>query len=817
MAAPTVYNDVAGGLDIGGQLFAGKKFFVVQRVPSRHRLLDDIKANGGEIVMLEKKADYVIADHLLPKFCPPGSISYEFVDKSISDGHLRDPEDHVAGPPVGEAREPGAINRPTKFGRTAYTAEEDRILYKWVRDCEASGGLSSGNEIYKRLEAKHPSHTWQSWRDRYVKRLKNQPPSAFNIPDNAPPSPPSDQSNQPAPSGASSTRPAKQPSQDPESLEPKRRSSVNGKARAKDDYNLDELATMFATEDWEELYAFVDLIESMPPEGRPEAWTAWAEHQANQTSDQWQQYYDKVVRPQWMRDPEWKRQQIREKIEKRHEETASQQQQESSETDEKILVVPEQPAPAVESVTATANMAAPRSQRGVQKPAETEAGKFEQLLVTKQDHSTASAYVYYAREKQQSVWTAQPSLDYAGLHKVLIRQWHLLSDEDKAPYVTMDQAAKADRERKIAELTKPPSEPKLMSSSTARHESPAFFRNTYGPAMKRARSHGAAEDRDNEAESIRPTKRRKSDGATRQADGVPQDAAITGTQEQPLEISSQTSDTSESRGTEDRIEQQIMSDMAQTERISPGFDDEDQDDLDHATESIESDEPANLDGQTLLPDDILPNDTEEDSPINSPTPRAPRHKKSLFDTQAILSSPSQDLYALTPQPQPAIRKLKLEAESDPVSSSPLLNPVSDASTPPSIQEYRRSLNSQRQSPSPTPSTASSAGSEDPDPPLTAAEFNLFFQEQYEEGFGDDFIAAALKRTRMRPALAITVLEAWAQRKPLPDQRGIWSKEDDGDVEGGDGFALERLAKKHSIDGWGGITERLKFLESYRSR
>jgi hypothetical protein len=155
MAAPTVFEDVVEGLELEGvgQLFAGRKFWVAQRVPTRHRLLDDIKANGGEIVLLEKKADYMIADHFL-RDCPPGSISYEFITKSIQEGRLRDPEDHRAGPPLGEAREPGAINRPARGGRSDYNSEEDRILYKWVRDCEAVGGKASGNEIYKQLEAK---------------------------------------------------------------------------------------------------------------------------------------------------------------------------------------------------------------------------------------------------------------------------------------------------------------------------------------------------------------------------------------------------------------------------------------------------------------------------------------------------------------------------------------------------------------------------------------------------------------------------------------------------------------------------------------
>lgn len=148
MAAPVVYTDVAedSGFEPRGKLFAGKKFWVAQRVPSRNRLLEDIKANGGEIVALEKKADYMIADHFRTD-CPPDSISYEFVEKSIKQGELRDPKDHPAG-------RPRAVQQPAKNGRTAFTAEEDAILYKWAKDYESSGGPVGGNEIYKQLEQK---------------------------------------------------------------------------------------------------------------------------------------------------------------------------------------------------------------------------------------------------------------------------------------------------------------------------------------------------------------------------------------------------------------------------------------------------------------------------------------------------------------------------------------------------------------------------------------------------------------------------------------------------------------------------------------
>lgn len=153
MAAPTVYDNVAEDAQVQGQLFAGKKFWVAQRVPLRNSVLTSIKDNGGEVVILEKHADYMIADHFR-RDCPPGSISYNFIKKSLEEGEIQDPANHPAGPPLGSARPAGSAARPTKGGRAAYTADEDRILYKWVRDCEAAGGLASGNEIYKQLEEK---------------------------------------------------------------------------------------------------------------------------------------------------------------------------------------------------------------------------------------------------------------------------------------------------------------------------------------------------------------------------------------------------------------------------------------------------------------------------------------------------------------------------------------------------------------------------------------------------------------------------------------------------------------------------------------
>jgi hypothetical protein len=151
MASATVYKGVAENESINGTLFAGKKFFLTMRLPFRSRYRDDVESNGGVVVHLEKKADYVIADHFR-RDCPPGSISYTFIEQSLKDGVIADPQLHLAGPAIGTLREAGS-SRPPKRSKTPYTAEDDRLLYKWVKDHERQGtGLSGGNELYKQLE-----------------------------------------------------------------------------------------------------------------------------------------------------------------------------------------------------------------------------------------------------------------------------------------------------------------------------------------------------------------------------------------------------------------------------------------------------------------------------------------------------------------------------------------------------------------------------------------------------------------------------------------------------------------------------------------
>lgn len=735
MAGPTVYKHVAEEFDFspGAGIFAGKKFWVAQRVPSRSRLLDDIKANGGEIVQLEKMADYRIADHFRPTTCAPGTISYTFVEKSIKDGEPQDPANHRAGPSLGEAREPGSVYRPTKSGRAAYTAEEDRILYKWVRDAQEAGAQIGGNEIYMQLEAEvcinkepflglvanepqYPRHTWQSWRDRYHKQLKNRPPSAFNIPDNAPPSPPSDQSNERMPPAPASLMTTKQQTPKTEQTSNTKNLSRKGKSKSKSDYSVQELEGIFTVDDWLELYAFADLIDdSKGTDEYDTTWAQWAEFKGEQTGEQWQQYYEKVVYPQWLVDPVSKREKIKRQVERKHDEARASESQ----------PVTKDP---LDSLKNSANIAS----------------------------------------------------------------------EIKAP-----------------------------SSSTAHPEPSNFYEDQMERFTKRLRENDFAEQEE-ETRLAPPTKRRKSESATpTREDSVGSDKEA-GKQHQPVEISSAESSqsTSHSEDAEALMQEQIRS-----EALDSGDDDAtmvnlEEDPEEKEVESIESDDFPDTDQLHPPPptDDVV----SDDLPSNTPTPRAARQKVSYFDTQAILS-PTQDSLS-----RPHDHAYGTKPHQRQRSSSPFQQLESDASTTQSLEEFRRSLQEEedpdqtlysqappqplRLSSSPAPSSASSTSTDsgDPDPPLTGDEIDEFYEDRNEEGWSNDYISKALKRTRMRPELAVRVLEAWKDGNPLPNARGIWSIEDDVAVESGDGLELAMLAKKHSLDGWGGITERLLFLEAYRS-
>ncbi|KAF2149331.1 hypothetical protein K461DRAFT_231335 [Myriangium duriaei CBS 260.36] len=193
----------------GVQIFSDKSFFVLQRVPFRTTLIQDIEHHGGRVVKLEIHADYVIADHLR-KDAPAGSLSYTFIEDAIKAGEIPDRSKHLASTSASTAltstsrpiASGSTFSRPVKSTRTPFTAEDDITLWRWVKHCEAQGARILGLEIYKQLEEMNPRHTFQSWRDRYVKVLQHRPPPTVIA--DGPPTPPSEPMIQDSASGASS-------------------------------------------------------------------------------------------------------------------------------------------------------------------------------------------------------------------------------------------------------------------------------------------------------------------------------------------------------------------------------------------------------------------------------------------------------------------------------------------------------------------------------------------------------------------------------------------------------------------------------------
>ena len=104
---------------------------------------------------------------------------------------MEDLADHAVGPTSGAIRTVGSVTQPPKLTRQKYTQEDERILWDWVNANPQKSGGTDGNEIYKQLEAKHPQHPWQSWRDHFIKSMKGRARPIYP-PNNAPPTPPSE-------------------------------------------------------------------------------------------------------------------------------------------------------------------------------------------------------------------------------------------------------------------------------------------------------------------------------------------------------------------------------------------------------------------------------------------------------------------------------------------------------------------------------------------------------------------------------------------------------------------------------------------------
>ncbi|MCJ1430782.1 hypothetical protein MMC27_000132 [Xylographa pallens] len=261
--AQIVYTSVTDNAGVSGTLFQGVKFWFSHRVPSRSTFIEQVKANGGEVVSLEKFADLKIVDHIRQDN-GPGTYSYQYIERSIRNGALEDLDDHHAGPAKNSIRPAGAIGQPTKGTRTPFTAADDQVIYDLVDETERKGGATSGNEIYKQLGQINPRHTWQSWRERWVKILSNKPRPA-RVPANAPPTPPTDQ-----PEGITNKMPR---------------------------ITAMPVTTAFTAEDGKALLTVAESIGNILPENDEEAWQTWADNYPHHSAHEWRNFWKANIRP----------------------------------------------------------------------------------------------------------------------------------------------------------------------------------------------------------------------------------------------------------------------------------------------------------------------------------------------------------------------------------------------------------------------------------------------------------------------------------------------------------------------------------------
>ncbi|KAI1772233.1 TRF2-interacting telomeric protein/Rap1 C terminal domain-containing protein [Hypoxylon cercidicola] len=173
MPAPIVYEGAARPSEpLRHGMFKDKSFWVAHRIPQRLNYVQTIQNNGGKVVPSDKHADYLIADPFIKDAVPLGSYSYQWIDDSVKNGALQNPEEYLC-----QTRRPRAAGSavPKKGTRVSFTEEDDMILRRWVTKKEQLGKGTSGNAIYQELAEQYPQHPWNSWRDRWVKKLQNLP------------------------------------------------------------------------------------------------------------------------------------------------------------------------------------------------------------------------------------------------------------------------------------------------------------------------------------------------------------------------------------------------------------------------------------------------------------------------------------------------------------------------------------------------------------------------------------------------------------------------------------------------------------------
>ncbi|KAL8834258.1 MAG: hypothetical protein Q9170_003845 [Blastenia crenularia] len=740
--AEVVYTGVADAAGVRGQLFGGVKFWLAQ------------KANGGEVTLLEKEADVKIVDHT-KKERLPGTYSYQYIEYSVRNGKLEDLSEHAIGPPTGTLRTVGSTIQPQKSGRTKFTPEDDRILVNWVHGFEQSGGATSGNEIYKQLEAKNPRHTWQSWRDRWVKYLKSLPRSAF-VPPNAPPTPPAERTG-----AASETLSLAKPQK--------------------------AVHKPFSQDDAELLLENGDDIMNIHSDRYHDAWQEWAEERDNpedRTGKDWQEFWEKEIRPVYL---------------KREAEAPS-----SSPTaeDDNQLRQGQQLPPKNLLVRMSPVKADPKSSNEPRSPSYHPEPQSNQTLAAPSEQTQqglrgefvdgASESRHTERSPGKRKRPAPEEIPSSSSPQPIRSAKRLRADEEESLFVEQDSVPEPDPVRGLPREipdTFPTNVPDKVYINLVDDEESSESLDEYEDEDE-----NEDEDYDSEkARSLSPELGRSPAKTSNDIQrNVSRTQALYNEPEIALDFDVPPPDGGFSDDEEEKFEEfeEFEDDDREAHDNTQQKDNSEEDEEEfHILEA----EPQPQSFQTSNP--LPPASDSNSTPPSSP----PSISQKLYHptTQAILAAETYDPDLSLPEPEGGWEAALLP------SSPPELPPSSqsDSQQPQQQQPSQPPLRSHQQAPKP-PS------------PNPADQLDKFIDYHLSVGYTEDSVQLALKCTNMDPVLTVRVLESmkgngWEVPR---DVKGCWTEDDDGDLESVDARRIKRVEEKH---GKGAVEARWEFLEEYR--
>ncbi|KAL8941507.1 MAG: hypothetical protein Q9216_002189 [Gyalolechia sp. 2 TL-2023] len=793
--AEVIYTGITDAAGMKGQLFKGKKFWLSQKVPQRKRFIEEVKANGGDITPLEKEADIKIVDHARKEQLP-GMYSYRYIEDSVRNGALEALEEHAVGPSKGTVRTAGSTMQPPRLARTKFTPEDDQILANWVHEHKRNGGATSGNEIYKQLEAKYPRHPWQSWRDRWVKYSKSLP-HPTSIPQNAPPTPPAER-----------TGDANEP---PTISKPHQASSKP-----------------FTERDGENLLEVGPDIMNIRPERSDEAWQRWAENRDNpedHTAQHWEDFWERTIRPIYL-----------ERQAKAAEGLPGAQSpvNPSTEVDHQAgrqqepidLVMRTTPSKAVleESNASRSPSYQPKSptNQAVVVSSEPMTGEPTNPLVD--GSSDAYSNTGSPGKRKRPLSEEIEEVPSSSPPKPMKSTKRLRPDKtEESLVIELDTTSERSRTRSPREIpdtlvTNIPDERHIVDLMDDEDSLESLNEDSYYSEKSHSLS---PELGGSPAKTSNDTRR-----------NVSKTQAIFDEPEAPSDFDlalpdegfgdeNEDGDTekSEHGAQDDNPEEEDANDF-DLALPDGGFGDENEDNGARAArrgvhgENLENDDGTEAEEFRRLEEEQprtaeikYPTLTESDNgsiPPSSPPEPSPKPVRST--TQAILAAETQHPDFSLPDPEGGWDAALLPSSPPEIPASSQPDDDEDQPKQPAeVQSPQTTHPPQQRQQQQVPRTPS---------PNPADQLDDFIDYHVSQGYSEDTVHLALKCTNMDPALTMEVLAVMRRNgeKVPRGMKGCWTEEDDGDLESVDARRIQRVEGKHGV---GGVEARWRFLEEYR--